>query len=105
MPCQADPFSRVEDELARVLFHLRELQGEELSESDLTQARHAVNPAYDDENRRELLNKATATLCRALKDLSEEQIKEYTLSLQIWWLRHQQEDEIRELKENHQNES
>lgn len=95
MPCSSEylePNQR-ERESVRVLEFLREIRGQEFDHDEPHTDVYGVygNPLT--------LDKDTAELCAWLRKITSQDVKLYSLELQLWWQRHQKADKKRAERE------
>jgi hypothetical protein len=105
MPCRSEYTepSNLERELSRVYLILDELNGLNSLEKEKEEDRRRSWEGYDrrayNRGTQKDLDEKTAVVCERLKALSELEIKEFSLELQIWWRDHQAWDKKREASE------
>jgi hypothetical protein len=92
MPCKSDYLDPTPDEikLSKVLGCLEEIETGKLPENYGT----GFGGAYGN-TRNISVDEKTAELCSKLQKLSNEEIKEKSLELQMWWRDHQEFDKRR----------
>lgn len=94
MPCDSSHYepTDVERELSRVVQITDELSGVRTRPDPSAWGGFDKRVYGNPRSSRKALDTLTASLCSALKMLSAEKIKTYSLELQLWWRDHQEAD-------------
>lgn len=96
MPCNADYLNPNQKEinLSKVLAFLDELETGSLNAHDLSGYRKDVyNTSVESIDER--LSNKVPELCSKLQNMSESEVKNLSLELQMWWRDHQEADKVR----------
>ena len=91
MPCNSDYMnpSSLEINMSRVLCIMDELKGKAIDDNRW-RGYHPL--AYGRDICKDDLDKAVAKVCKRLSKMKEEQIKQCSLELQMWWRDHKKAD-------------
>lgn len=104
MPCNSNHMlaNDFEKNLGEVYLLLDELEGRPF-DSKTWKNRGYDKRVYYIRVPKGILSTKTKELCSKLQEKSEEEIKNYSLSLQVWWREHQDADKERLKKEHEDN--